>query len=85
MTHYLRNHTSFCLISEANEKLRKELEFGLIALLAQDSKFVPTSNWLGLWMPDSRIQESGLWNIQGLSGIPLSSDELSKLSNQFIL
>lgn len=84
VSQYLRQHTSFCIISERNKNLRKDVEAGLIALLAQDKRCAPSSSWLGLWATDLRIQESGLWNIQGLSNTPLTSDEVLALSNQFV-
>lgn len=85
VSEYLRQHTSFCLISEPDKQARKELEVGLIALLAQDPSCVPSAHWLGLWSPDSRISESGLWNIQGQKGTPLASMAVSELAPQFVM
>ena len=82
---WLRQHTSFCLISEPDEQARKTLESGLIALLAQEPSCVPSAHWLGLWAPDSRMSESGLWNIQGLKGAPLTFGEVSGLASRFVM
>lgn len=82
---YLRQHTSFCLISEPDAHARKALERGLIALLAQETACVPSADWLGLWATDSRISESGLWNIQGLKGTPLTDKEVSALAPRFVM
>lgn len=82
---YLRRHTSFCLISEPDAPARKALEEGLIALLAQEPSCAPSARWLGLWATDLRIAESGLWNIQGLKGTPLTDADLSGLAPGFVM
>lgn len=85
VSQYLRSRTSFCLIAEEDKQVRKKLEAGLLALLARATSCVPSKNWLGLWMTDARSSEAGLWNVQGLNGVPLRKEDIYYLSEKFVI
>ena len=59
------------------ERLR--LEEGLIALLNNSADYYSSQSWLGRYSPKAEIVNSGLWNVQGLNGIPLTKKEIEKI------
>jgi hypothetical protein len=73
---YYLNNFSICIIPELSIKSqRMRLESKLIATLNQEGNNYISTNWLGRFHPDTRIVESGLWNIQGLNGTALITAE----------
>lgn len=76
---YLRENVSFACFRVDTEDERLRLEEGMISELNQNPGFGPGENWLGLHSSEARISSSGLWNVQGLDGTPISEDELEKI------
>jgi len=79
VTKHLRDNVSFVVfqVTKRNDRLR--LEAALIAGLHADPSFGPGDEWLGRKSPIQAIRNSGLWNVQGLTGNPLRSDELDEI------
>jgi hypothetical protein len=70
------NNFSISVIPGLNDTDRRmQLESSLIATLNLSSRKYISSNWLGKSHPDTRIVQSGLWNIQGLNGETLNADD----------
>lgn len=79
ISEYLRNNITFVCFPVNEKAERRRLEEGMIALLNKHPWFGPSSRWLGLGSPVPEIARSGLWNIQGLDGKPLSDEELERI------
>lgn len=75
VSEYIREHLSFSVIRVDDKDTRMRLETGLIATINDCSRCFPSSDWLGLHSPKSKIRDSGLWLVQGLDGAPLASQE----------
>ena len=66
----LKMHHIFCLPVD-EEKDRNEIKKNAIALLswyANETAIFPQNTWLGNYHHDTKIQSSGLWNIEFLHG-----------------
>lgn len=82
VSEYIKNSFTFIVIPALTDaKKRIRLEKGLIATFAQAENISISENWKGKFHPDRKIQESGLWNIQGLYGEPLTQDEIDFIEN----
>lgn len=78
ITNYIKNNFTFIIIPNLiHEVKRIRIEEGLIATFAQGEKKTISENWLGKFHPDNKISNSGLWNIQGINGTPLTAEELN--------
>lgn len=76
---YLRENMTFtCFPGEDGEE-RLRLKEGIIAALNNHQSFCPSSYWLGSSSPINEIRASGLWNKQGLNGMPLTKTELERI------
>lgn len=75
----MRENVSFVCFRVDTETERLRLEEGMISELNQNPNFRPEENWLGLHSPEPRITFSGLWNVQGLDGTPISEDDLENI------
>lgn len=77
VTDYIKNNFSFTIIPNLTDVVKRiRLEEGLIATFAQAKGKTISVNWLGKFHPDSKISNSGLWNIQGINGVPLTDEEI---------
>ena len=78
VTRLLRERFSFRFIRLEGQKQRmgtKGLEGALIGTLAHCGKCKPSESWLGLYSPEDRIRESGLWQVQHLSADPMDKEQ----------
>lgn len=85
VTNILMKSLSFSCFYVGEENKRKELEKGLIALLAQnplDNKH--SENWLGIHSDNQIIRDSGLWNVQNVKGISLTINQFEELKIQIM-
>jgi hypothetical protein len=80
ITEYIKNKFTFIVIPNLTDEInRLRLEKGLIASFAQADERTISENWLGKFHPDSKISSSGLWNIQGIKGKPLTDKEIETI------
>jgi hypothetical protein len=75
----LREKFSFVAISVTNKEDRLRLESGLASLLYACSECRPSPGWLGSCSPKPLIRESGLWQVNELRKVPLTSIEVRAL------
>ena len=75
----LRERFTFACLRIDNPQDRKDLERGLIALLARYPLDQPTPKWLGRYALAPEIRQYGLWNTQHTDSEPLTSSEFRLL------
>jgi hypothetical protein len=78
---YIQENFTFCVFELNTKAERLFWETKIIATLGKDSFIKSSSKWLGNYSPKERIKESGLWQIQGLGGESLTSEEFNELDN----
>ncbi len=76
----IQKHFRFAVIEVQGKKTRLELESKLISTISLCDDCCPSKEWLGLHSPKRKIRESGLWQVNELYKVPLTSDELGRLS-----
>jgi len=79
---YLRDNFSFVVVEVKNKKQRLELEAKLVSTLSLCEECKLSSAWLGRYSPLQKIRESGLWQVQGLYGEPLSAKDFVYLQDR---
>ncbi len=72
---YLKNFHISVIPSLDERSKRMELETRLIATLNTKNWKYISENWIGRHHPNSKIANSGLWNIQGLDSIKHLTEE----------
>jgi hypothetical protein len=72
---------SFSFIEISEKRVREKFEKGIIATIAQSSLNHPSMKWIGNNHPNSKIKESGLFNIHYLNHNALTIDELNELKS----
>lgn len=77
---YLRENIQFVCFEVPERVDRLKIEAALISTLNLSADFHSSGQWLGLFSPKKEIVTSGLWNSQGLNGIPYSLQEVKALS-----
>lgn len=82
ISNYIKSNFSFCVFQVDTKEKRLFWESKLISTLAFSTK--PSENWLGNFSPKSRIKESGLWQIQGLTKAKLTKNEFEELKKLII-
>ncbi len=76
----LRHNFTFACVRAEDADERKNLESGLIALLAQEPLGRPSPAWLGAYAASEDIPNSGLWNSQHVYSEPLTLEAFGRLS-----
>jgi hypothetical protein len=79
VSEYMRLHFRFVVFEVQDKAKRLELESKLVSTISQCNKCGPSPNWLGHSSPKSKIQSSGLWQVNELNKSPLSQQELKEL------
>jgi|LSQX01.2.fsa_nt_gb hypothetical protein len=79
VTEYLQTNLRFVCFRVDEKDERLSWESRIISTVAQCTECGPSSDWLGLHAPNPKIRESGLWLVQGLSGQPITEEELWRL------
>lgn len=82
ITKILQENFSFAVVREDSPAKRKALEAKLIATLYACEECAPSLKWLGKDSPLKLIRESGLWQVQGLSGAPLTRQDFVYLQSR---
>lgn len=78
---YLQNNFSFCVVRIDDKRRRLQLEAKLISTLSLCEECAPSAQWLGRYSPLSKIRDSGLWQVQGLYGAPLTAKDFVYLQS----
>ena len=81
VTKYIQEHFSFVIYEVSSKDERLDLESKIISTISHCNDCKPSDYWLGSSSPVSKIQESGLWLVQGLYRTPLAKDEYLKIQN----
>jgi hypothetical protein len=80
---YVRGHFSFIVVQVDDKTGRLSLESKMISTVSLCNICQPSSRWLGLSSPKSKIAESGLWLVNELYKTPLSVHDVEQLSKRF--
>lgn len=76
VTEYMADNFSFAVLQFDDEADRLGYEEALLTTIHQCPECHPSESWLGRHHPKSSvIRDSGLWNVQGFAGRPLSLGE----------
>jgi hypothetical protein len=78
---YIRSNFSFAVIEVNDKNERLDLESKIISTVSLCTECEPSEKWLGVHSSKEKIVESGLWLIQGLWKVPLSSNDILKIEN----
>lgn len=81
VTKYIQEHFSFVVFEVPSKDDRLDLESKIISTISLCRDCKPSDNWLGSSSPIGKIQESGLWLVQGLYKTPLDEDDYLKIQN----
>ena len=77
---YIKNKLEFFIMDfNGDKKKRCCMKYNLISTINACRHCKPSEKWDGRKHPDSRIRETGLWNIYGLKGWELSPEEAQAL------
>lgn len=83
ITQTLQKNFQFAVVQVDDPKKRLALESKIISTLSHCAKCTPSSKWLGLNSPKTKIRESGLWLVNELYKTPLSGKDLSALKSLY--
>jgi hypothetical protein len=84
ISNYIQQNITFCILEVPEKKGRLDLEARLIGTVSNCKECHASENWLGIYSPEDKIRERGLWQVQKLSSNPLSEDELAPISTNLI-
>ena len=79
VTETIQQNFSFVVFQMDDKDQRLRLESRIISTVSWCDECGPSPNWLGLHSPKRKIRESGLWLVNELWKVPLSSDEYEVL------
>jgi hypothetical protein len=83
VTEYIRSHFSLVVFRVDEKQRRLDLESKIISTVSWCKECFPSRSWLGLYSPNVKIRQSGLWNVNELYKQPLSEDDLEELKKLF--
>lgn len=81
VTRILRERFAFRWVAVAGHDMRRGLEAALIGTAAQCEQCRASPAWLGQWSPESKVRESGLWQVQHLGALPLDDEQRGQLDD----
>lgn len=76
---FLQRNFTFVVVPVAATDDRLRFESALASLLFSCPECTPSAGWLGRQSPKTLIRESGLWQVNGLRGAPLETQDLNAL------
>lgn len=76
---YLRRSLTFVALPVESKEDRVVVERGLLATVASCGDCHLSPGWLGRFHPNPAIPCHGLWNVQGLAGRPLATEDVERL------
>jgi len=80
---YMRRQFRFAVIPAGDKTDRLWWESRLISTVAQCEECKPSRGWLGLSSPSPKIRDSGLWQVNELSGSTLTDSSPADFSALF--
>lgn len=80
VSNYIQNNFSFVVFPIEDKEKRLKIESKIISTVSLCNNCYPSSNWLGLFSPKSKIRESGLWLVNELYKEEISEEELKELT-----
>jgi len=78
---YIQKNFSFVVFNVKSKEERLGWEEKIISTISLCNECRPSQNWLGLHSPKNKIQESGLWQVNGLYKESLTRSEITVLEN----
>jgi len=82
VTDYLSRSFTFVALPVVAKNDRATIKRGLLATVASCGDCQPSDQWLGRHHPNATVRQAGLWNVQGLKGRPLTTDDVDDLVNR---
>jgi len=79
VSEYIQNNFQFVVFAIEDKEERMLFESKIISTLSACKECGPSDNWLGQYSPKQKIQQSGLWLVNGLNKKPLSENEINRL------
>ncbi len=79
VTKYIQENFSFVVFEVPSKDDRLDLESKIISTVSLCQDCEASTGWLGNSSPISKIQQSGLWLVQGLYKTPLNMEDLLKI------
>lgn len=76
VSEYIRTNLKIIVLTVDQKETRLELESRIASTVSLCEKCGPSKDWLGLHSPKRKIRESGLWQVNGLYGEPLTESGL---------
>ena len=73
---YIREQFSFAVVRLENKTDRLSFESKIISTLSHCKECGPSARWLGASSPKDKIRGSGLWLVNELYKVPLSTEDL---------
>lgn len=77
---YLAKNVAFAVFGIDSRAERLNIEKGILSTIAACGECRASVDWLGHHHPHATIRNVGLWNIQGLKGMPMTEDEIGQLT-----
>ena len=84
ISQYIQEKLSFVIIPVDDKNRRLLLESQLIGTISHCTECKPSKNWLGLKSPLDKINQSGLWQVQGLYGDIISNADVDFIKKVII-
>ncbi|WP_445749866.1 DUF6884 domain-containing protein [Polaribacter sp.] len=79
ISEFIQKNFSFCVIEINGKKQRLDFEKKLISTFGSSKQLIPSENWLGYYSPKEKIIDSGLWQVNNLSGSEFTESEFNWL------
>lgn len=76
---YLQKHLQFTAFEVQDKTARLNLESKIISTISKCNECKPSSTWLGLHSPKTKIRESGLWLVNELYKETLTESDIEKI------
>jgi len=76
ISQFIQDNLSFVIIPVNEKDKRLQLESRLIGTVSQCNECKPSVNWFGSGSPVDKINQSGLWQVQGLYGDMLEPEDM---------
>ncbi len=83
VTAYMQADFSLAVFRVGTKQQRLHLESRMISTVSHCEQCRPSSGWLGQFSPNSKIRESGLWQINELRKTPFSNIEFEEFAASF--
>lgn len=80
VTAYMCERFSFVVFGVNDESDRLLLESKLISTVSLCEECGPSPDWLGRYSPKEKIRTSGLWLVNELGKVPLSTEDVRRLA-----